>query len=75
MVEGEKPRKVVVDAYALLAMAFGELGEKATQLLKDVRRGRVVGLLPATVVYKYIVHWRRGRIPPSSRRWRRSRPS
>ncbi|WP_156328032.1 type II toxin-antitoxin system VapC family toxin [Pyrodictium delaneyi] len=63
MVEEEKPRKVIVDTYVLLAMAFGELGEKASQLLQDVRRGRIVGLLPVTVAYEYIVHWRRGRIP------------
>ena len=63
MVGEEKPRKVVVDTYALLAMAYGELGADAVRLLQGVRRGRVKGLIPATVVYEYVVHWLRGRIP------------
>ena len=58
----ERPRKLVVDTYALLAKAFGELGKRAAQLLQDVRRERIVGLLPVTVAYEYIVHWRSGGI-------------
>ena len=59
----ERPRKLVVDTYTLLAKAFGELGKRAAQLLQDVRRGRIVELLPVIVAYEYIVHWRNGRIP------------
>lgn len=62
--EGKKPRKtVIVDTYALLAMAFGELSRTASQVLQDIRNGRVVGVVPVTVAYEYLVHWHRGRIP------------
>ncbi len=64
MVDKEEPRKVVVvDTYALLAMAYRELGVDAVRLLQGVGRGRVKGLIPVTVVYEYVVHWLRGRIP------------
>ena len=63
MVGEEEPRRVVVDTYALLATAYGELGTNAARLLQEVRRGRVKGLIPVTVVYEYVVHWLRGRIP------------
>ncbi len=54
---------VVVDTYALLAMAYGELSSRAIQVLQGIRRGHVKGILPVTVVYEYLVHWYRGRIP------------
>ncbi len=64
MVESEKMKKlVIVDTYALLAMAFGELSDVATQTLQSIRSGRVVGVVPVTVVYEYLIHWHRGRIP------------
>jgi len=34
----EEPHKVVVDTYALLAMAYGELGADAARLLQGIRR-------------------------------------
>ena len=32
-------------------------------MLSDIHRGRVRGVIPATVAYEYVVHWLRGRIP------------
>ncbi len=49
-------KKVVIDTYALLAIAYGEVGNNAVKVLEEIRRGNVVGLLPQTVVYEYIVH-------------------
>ncbi|BEP17343.1 PIN domain-containing protein [Pyrofollis japonicus] len=63
MAEEEKPRKVVVDTYALLSMAYGELTERASDVLKDIRKGIVEGIIPVTVAYEYTIHWYRGRIP------------
>jgi predicted nucleic acid-binding protein len=59
----EKSEAVAVDTYAILAMAYGELGKRAEEVLTRVRRGEAVGYLPATVVYELCVHWLRGRIP------------
>ncbi len=62
--EGEsRGRIIVIDTYALLAMAYGEVSDRAAQALQDVRRGRIVGVVPVTVAYEYLVHWHRGRIP------------
>jgi len=63
-VESKKMKRlVIVDTYTLLAMAFGELSDVATQTLQSVRSGRIVGVVPITVAYEYLVHWYRGRIP------------
>ena len=56
-------RAVIVDTYAILAMAYGELGEEAEKVLLGIRRGDVVGYLPVTVVYELCIHMLRGRIP------------
>jgi len=61
--EEERVKAVVVDTYAILAMAYGELGRNAEEVLLKIRRGEVVGYLPATVAYELSVHWLRGRIP------------
>ena len=39
------------------------MAEKARKVLEEIRRGRIEGLIPITVVYEYVVHWIRGRIP------------
>jgi len=61
--EAERLRRVVVDTYTLIAMAYDEVGERARDVLNGIRRGRIEGLIPITVVYEYVVHWLRGRIP------------
>jgi len=61
--EAERLRRVVVDTYTLIAIAYDEVGERARDVLNGIRRGRIEGLVPATVVYEYVVHWLRGRIP------------
>lgn len=63
MEERGKVKAVVIDTYAVLAMAYGELGEKAEDIMLRIRRGEVTGYLPATAVYELYVHWLRGRIP------------
>mgnify|MGYP001772877990 CR=1 FL=1 len=61
--ETERLRKVVVDTYALLAIVYDEVGDNARNVLEGIRRGEIEGLIPTTVVYEYVVHWLRGRIP------------
>jgi predicted nucleic acid-binding protein len=61
--EEERVKAVVVDTYAILAMAYGELGRNAEEVLLKIRRGEAVGYLPATVAYELSVHWLRGKIP------------
>jgi len=56
-------KAAVVDTYAILAMAYGELGGNAEKVLLQIRRGEVVGYLPATVAYELSIHWLRGKIP------------
>lgn len=58
-----KVRRVVVDTYALMAIVFDEVSERAREVLMRIRDGGVEGLVPVTVVYEYAVHWFRGRIP------------
>lgn len=55
--------KVVLDTYALLAMAFGELSRRAERIMKAIRSREVEGIVPATVPYEFAVHWSRGRLP------------
>jgi predicted nucleic acid-binding protein len=55
--------KVVVDTYALMAMVFGELTERARRALLSVRHGSAEGLMPSTVAYEFFLQWLRGRIP------------
>ena len=61
--EEEEFGEVVVDTYTLLAIAYDEVGVKARRILEAIRLGRVRGLIPVTVVYEYVIHWLRGRIP------------
>ncbi len=61
--EQEKIREVVIDTYALLAIVYDEVAEKAKKVLEDIHSGRIKGLVPVTVAYEYIIHWLKGRIP------------
>ncbi|MDK6028168.1 PIN domain-containing protein [Ignisphaera sp. 4213-co] len=63
MGEERNIKAVIIDTYAILAMAYGELGEKAEEIMLRIRKGEITGYLPATVVYELYVHWLRGRIP------------
>lgn len=55
--------KAVIDTYAVLAMAYGELSERAREVMLGVREGKVEGLIPTTVAYELAVHWLRGMLP------------
>ncbi|MEM1627196.1 MAG: PIN domain-containing protein [Sulfolobaceae archaeon] len=55
--------KVVVDTYALLSMAFGELTKKAEEVMLDIRSRKIEGIITPAIVFEFTVHWLRGRIP------------
>ncbi len=55
--------EVIIDTYALLAMVYDEVGMEARRVLEEVYKGNVKGLIPVIVMYEYIIHWSRGRIP------------
>ncbi|MEM0047960.1 MAG: PIN domain-containing protein [Ignisphaera sp.] len=61
--EREGSRKVVIDTYTPLAIAYDEVGNSVRNVLEGIRRGDIDGLIPATVLYEYVVHWLRERIP------------
>lgn len=60
---GEKAGKVVVDTYAFLAMVYDELTDVAKDVMLDIYRGKIRGVVPSTVGYEFALHWLRGRIP------------
>jgi hypothetical protein len=39
--EEEDVKEVVIDTYAILAMAYGELGERAEEIMLRIRRGEM----------------------------------
>ena len=60
---GEKVRKVIVDTYALMSKASGEITAKANEYLNNVRIGKVKGLIHPIIVYEFLLQVVRRRIP------------
>lgn len=56
-------RGVLVDTYAILAAATGDLSPPAQAVFSDLRRGVVRGVVHVLIVYEVLYHWRRGRLP------------
>ncbi len=46
-----------------MAIVYDEVGDSARRLLENIKHGKMRGILSVTVVYEYIIHWMRGRIP------------
>ena len=60
---GEKVRKVIVDTYALMSKASGEITAKANEYLNNVRIGKVKGLIHPIIVYEFLLQVVKRRIP------------
>jgi len=60
---GRTLKKVVVDTYALIAKATGEITERADRCLKDIREGRILGVIHPLILYEFLLQIYRGRIP------------
>jgi len=60
---GKTPKKVVVDTYALMAKATGEITDKANECLEDVRVRRLEGVIHPLITYEFLLQVHKGRIP------------
>ena len=60
---GETPRIVIVDTYALMAKATGEITPKANECLENVRSGKLKGAIHPLITYEFLLQFHRGRIP------------
>jgi hypothetical protein len=54
---------VIVDTYALLAAATGDLTPTAQEVFLGIRKGRVKGVIHALILFESLYQWRRGRLP------------
>jgi len=53
----------IVDTYALMAEATGEITEEARGVLDDVRRKRVLGVIHPLITYEFLTQYYRNRLP------------
>lgn len=60
---GETLRTVIVDTYALMAKATGEITSKANRCLENVRRGKLKGVIHPVITYEFLLQFYRGRTP------------
>jgi len=60
---GETLRTVIVDTYALMAKATGEITPKANECLENVRSGKLKGAIHPVITYEFLLQFHRGRIP------------
>ena len=56
-------RTIIVDTYALMAKATGEITPTANKYLENVRSGKVKGVIHPLITYEFILQFYRGRIP------------
>ena len=56
-------KKIIVDAYAVIADLLGQVPSAAFERLEDLRKGRVTGVIHYLTIFELAYHWRRGRLP------------
>jgi len=56
-------RTVIIDTYALMAKATGEITPKANKCLEDVRKGKLKGVIHPVIIYEFLLQFYRKRIP------------
>lgn len=56
-------RTVIIDTYALMTKATGEITSKANKHLEDVRNGKLKGVTHPLITYEFILQFHKGRIP------------
>ena len=56
-------RTVIIDTYALMAKATGEITPQANKHLEDVRNGKLKGLIHPLITYEFVLQFHKGRIP------------
>lgn len=60
---GQTLRAVIVDTYALMAKATGEITPKANRYLENVRSGRIKGKIHPVITYEFLLQFYEERIP------------
>lgn len=60
---GKALRRVIIDTYALIAKATGEITQKADKCLEDVRTGKLIGVTHPIITYEFLLQVHKGRIP------------
>lgn len=60
---GETLRTVIVDTYALMAKATGEITPKANKCLENIRRGKFKGVIHPIIAYEFLLQFYKGRTP------------
>jgi predicted nucleic acid-binding protein len=56
-------RTVIIDTYALMAKATGEITPEANKCLEDVRSGKLKGVIHPVITYEFLLQCYRRRIP------------
>ncbi|MFQ5710265.1 MAG: PIN domain-containing protein [Candidatus Geothermarchaeales archaeon] len=60
---GKAPRAIVVDTYALMARATGEITPRGNECLEDIRRGKFRGIIHPIITYEFLLQFYKGRMP------------
>lgn len=60
---GETLRTVIIDTYALMAKATGEITPKANACLENARRGKIKGVIHPVITYELLLQFHKGRTP------------
>jgi len=60
---GEALRTVIIDTYALMAKATGEITPKVNKCLENVRSGKMKGVIHPIITYEFLLQFYKGRIP------------
>ena len=56
-------RTAIIDTYALMAKATGEITSQANKHLEDVRKGKLKGVIHPLITYEFVLQFHKGRIP------------
>lgn len=60
---GQTLRTVIVETYALMAKATGEITPKANRYVENVRSGKIKGTIHPVITYEFLLQFHKGRIP------------
>jgi len=60
---GKASKTVIVDTYALMAKATGEITSEANDCLESVRSGKLRGIIHPIITYEFLLQFYKGRLP------------
>ncbi len=60
---GEQAQTTIVDTYALMAEATGEITKKARKSLDEIRTKKVDGVIHPLITYEFLIQYHRKRLP------------